>query len=85
MGPGQIFLIRVRSGQPSLVWVWKISPKNIKFFHFIPLNQKNIFGSGQKVPGQRWVSILFTAGQKYACVGSGQGPSLYQMQCLKSQ
>jgi len=27
--------------------------------------------SGQKYPGQRRVSFLFTAGQKYAQVGSG--------------
>jgi len=34
MGPGPKFLIRVGSGQPSMVWVWKISPKNGKYFNF---------------------------------------------------
>jgi len=46
LDPGQ-----VRSCQPFLVWVWirKISPKNVKFFHF--------FSSGRvkKYPGQRRV------------------------------
>jgi len=41
-----------RSGQPSLVWVWvwKMSPKNPKFFNFFPfvLGQKNIYW-GSKV------------------------------------
>jgi len=32
--------------------------------------------SVKKYPGQRWVVLLFTVGQKYARVGSGQGPSL---------
>jgi len=31
-GLGQLFVSQVGSGQPSLVWVWKISPKNPKFF-----------------------------------------------------
>jgi len=48
MGPGlgQYF---VAPGQPSLVWVWlwKISPKNPNS------GQKNLFGSGQKVPGSK--------------------------------
>jgi len=30
----------------------------------------------KKYPGKRRVSLLFTAGQKHAWVGSGQGPSL---------
>jgi len=61
---GQLFVARVRSGQPSLVWVWKISSKNTNFFQFF---QKNCF-----MLGQRRVGLLFTAYQKYAEVGSGQ-------------
>jgi len=72
MGQGQNFLTRVGSGQPSMVWVWvwKISPKNVKFFHFFPFWSKKISS------GKRRVGLLFTAGQKNAWVGSGQGPSL---------
>jgi len=42
----------VGSGQPSLVWVWKISNKSIKLFNF-SLGQKNLFGSGEEVPGSK--------------------------------
>jgi len=41
---GSIIVARVESGQPSLVWVWKISLKNTKFFNFIPSGQKNLGG-----------------------------------------
>jgi len=42
MGPDQNFLTRVRLGQPFMVWVWlwKISPKNIKFFNFFLFGSK---------------------------------------------
>jgi len=77
MGPGQIFFTRVGSGQffvgrvglcqPFMVWVWiwKICPKNIKFFNFLPFGSKKI-SSGRvgKYPGQRRVGLLFIAGQK---------------------
>jgi len=49
MGSGQKFLTRVESifrssgqlGQPSMawVWIWKISPKNVKFSIFFPSGQ----------------------------------------------
>jgi len=67
MGPGQKFfdlgqvgsifcgLGQVELGQPFIVWVWKISPKNVKFFNF-SLRVKKISS------GQRQVSLLFTAG-----------------------
>jgi len=42
---------QVGSGQPSMVWVWKISPKNVKFSIFFPSDKKNLFRLGQKVPG----------------------------------
>jgi len=79
MDPSQIFLTqfgsifcssgRVRLGQTSLVWVlvWKIFPKNPKFFNFFSFGSKKIpSGRVKKYPGQRRVGLLFTAGQKYA-------------------
>jgi len=44
------FVAQVGSGQPSLVWVWEISPKNPNFFNFLPF-KNNLIGLGQKVPG----------------------------------
>jgi len=38
VGSGQFFVARVGLGQPSMVWVWKISPKKSNFsifFHWI--------------------------------------------------
>jgi len=49
---GQINFLLLGLGRHSLVWVWKFSPKNINFFHFYPSGQKDLFGFGQKVPGQ---------------------------------
>jgi len=46
-----------------LVLVGEISPKNPNFF---PSGQKKLLGLNQ-----RWISVLFIAGQKYARVGSG--------------
>jgi len=60
-----------------LVWVWIISPKNPKFFNFLPFGSKKshrVVSKSTWVKGQ--VGLLFTAGQKYAQVGSGQGPLL---------
>jgi len=67
MGPGQKFLTRVGSDQALMVWVriWKISPKNVKFFNFFPFGSKKITsGRVRKYPGQSRVGLLFTAGQK---------------------
>jgi len=47
------------------VWVWKILPKNVKFFNFSP--------SGQKVPGSKAGQPLIYCRLKES---SGQGPSL---------
>jgi len=67
LGLGQFFVARVGSGQPYLVWVriWKISPKNVKFFNFFLFGSKKI-ASGRvgKYPGQSQVGLLFTAGEK---------------------
>jgi len=52
-------------------------PQNPKFFNFLPFGSKKIsLGWVKKYPSQRGVSLLFVAGQKYARVGSDQGPSL---------
>jgi len=41
--------------------------KNSKFFNFFNFGSKKISsGRVKKCPGQSWVSLLFTAGQKYA-------------------
>jgi len=55
VGSEQFFVAQVGLGQPFMVWVWvwKISPQNIKFFNFFPFGQKNIFGLCQKVPGSK--------------------------------
>jgi len=74
MGPGQKYLTWVGLGHPSLVWVWhlKISLKNPKFFNFLPFGSKKIsLGQAKKYLCQSRVSLLFTAGQKYARVRSG--------------
>jgi len=71
--PSRINFLWLGSGQPFMVWVWKISPKNVKFFNFYPLGQKNLFGLSQKVPGSKVDQPLIYCGSK---VSSGQGPSL---------
>jgi len=60
------------SAMYGLVWIWKVSPKNVKFFKFFLFRSKKI-SSGQvkKYPSQRQVCLLFTAGQNYAWVRSG--------------
>jgi len=82
MGPGQKFLARVRlgqffvacvgSGQPFMVWVWiwKISPKNVKFFNFFTLGQKKSRGV-EKYPGWR---CLIYCGSKVSLGRVGSRP-----------
>jgi len=75
MGSGQIFLTRVRSDQffiaqvgwdqPSLVWIWKIFPKNHNFFASGQKGKLNGSKTGQPL-------IYFVK----SMLGSGQGPSL---------
>jgi len=61
-----------------LVWVWKISTKKSQIFQFFPIGSSKNPSSGwvKRYLGQRQVRLLFTAGQKCARVGSGQGSSL---------
>jgi len=74
MGQGQNFLTQVGSGEPSMVWIWKISPQKCQNFWFISLRiKKNIFGLGLKVHGSKAGRPLIYCGSK---VYSGQGPSL---------
>jgi len=70
MGPGQTFLTRVGSGQPFMVWVWiwKISPNNVKFFNFLS------FGSGRKVPWLEAGWPLFYCGSKVSSGRVGSWP-----------
>jgi len=38
----------------SHLWVWKISPKNPKFYYFFPIGSKNIsLGWVKKIPGSK--------------------------------
>jgi len=72
----------VELGQPSMVrvWVWKISPKDIKFFYFFPTGQKKSLQVGSKstrVKG-RSASYLLRVKSKLG-VGSGQAPSLQRI------
>jgi len=58
---GQFFFARAVSGQPSMVWVWKISPKTSNFSLCV---KKISSGWVKKYLGQRRVGLLFTADQK---------------------
>jgi len=65
----------LRSGQPFLVWVWKISPKYVKLFNFFPWGQKKSHRVGSKstrVKGGVASYLLWVKSK----LGSGQGPSL---------
>jgi len=78
MGPGQKFLMRVGSGQPFMVWVWiwKISPKNVKFFNFFALRvkKKHCWVRSESTRGGGGLaSYLLRVKSK---LGSGQGPYL---------
>jgi len=81
MGQGQNFWPRL--GRVTHLWFrfgLRKFPLKITNFQFFSFGSKNISPGGvKKYPGQRWVGLLFTAGQKYAWAGSGQGPFLFQM------
>jgi len=60
-------------GRVSHLWfgfglIWKISLKNPKFFIFFSSDQKNLIGSGQKVPGSKTGQPLIYCGSK-VCSG----------------
>jgi len=78
MGSGQKLLTRVRSGQFFDAQVGPGQPHlNLENPNFLLFGPKKISsGWVKKYLGQGQVWPLFTAGQKYAQVGSGQGPSL---------
>jgi len=69
MGPGRV----------SHLWFGfefgKFPLKIPNFSIFFPLGQKNLFETGQKVPGSKASRPLIYCGSK-VMLGSGQGPSL---------
>jgi len=68
---GRVKYLVLGLGLVSHLW-FKISPKNPKFSIFALWVKKISLGRVKKYPGH--ISLLFTAGQKYARVGSGSGP-----------
>jgi len=58
-----------------MVWVLKISPKNVKFFNFSLSDKKNHFGFGQKVPGSKAGWPLICCGSKVSLGLVGSGPA----------
>jgi len=81
MGLGQFLLFR--SGRFSHFWFefgFGKFPLKIPNFSILLFGSKNIsLGRVKRYPGQRRVSLLFTASQRYM-LGSGQGPSLNVIQ-----
>jgi len=73
MGLGQKFLTRAGSAIFGLGLSLEIFPLKIpNFTVFSPSGQQKIASvRAKKYPGQRWVGLLFTEGQKYARVRSG--------------
>jgi len=74
MCPGQKFFWP-RSGRVRHLWIGFLFgkfPKKCQIFQFFSLRVKKISsGRNKKYPCQGQVGLLFTAGQKYARVGSG--------------
>jgi len=74
---GQVGSIFCGLSQQSMVWiwVWKISTKNVKFFHFFPFVSKksHCVGSKSSRAKGRPASYLLRVKSK---LGSGQDPSL---------
>jgi len=59
-------------GRVTHLWIGfgKLPLKIPNFSIFLPSGQKISSGQFKKYPGQKRVSLLFTAGQKYAWIGS---------------
>jgi len=82
MGPGQKFLTRVGSGQffvvrvgvRSAIYCLGSNLENFPFQFFFPSGKKNLFGSGQKVPGSKAGWPLIYCGSKVASGWVGSGP-----------
>jgi len=88
MGLGQKFLTRINfysSGRGQVEHLWFESglgkfPLKIPNFSIFSLWLKKSPLVGSK---STWIRLLFTVGQKYARVVSGQGPSLFHTQLYK--
>jgi len=76
MGPGKNFLTWVGSGQVSHLWFGfgKFPLKMQIFSIFLPSDQKNLFGSGQKVPEAKAGQLLIYCGSKVSSDRLGSGP-----------
>jgi len=70
-GPGWVNFLWLGLGQPSMVWVWKISPRNVKCFNFFHFRSKKSLPAGSK-------STRVKGGYFKSKLRSGQGPSLGQ-------
>jgi len=80
IGPGQVFDAQVRSGQVSHLWFrFGFGKFPLKIPNFSLWIKKIASDWIEKYPVQRRFRLLFTAGQKYAWVRTGQGPSLLWM------
>jgi len=65
MGLGQKFLTRVGLGQVSLLWFgFELGKFPLKMSIFSLHVKSSSSGRVKKYPGQRWVGLLFNAGQK---------------------
>jgi len=62
---GSFFAAGFRSGWVSHLWVWKISPKNPKYFNFFPFGSKKYNRVGSKAMVKSMLRVRL-----------GQGPSL---------
>jgi len=71
MRPDKEFLTRAIVG--SAIFGLENFPLKSQIFQFFPLGQKNLLGSGEKVPGSKTGEVLI-----YECLllASGHGPSL---------
>jgi len=82
-GSGSKFfdLGRVRSGGPSMVWVWKIPPQNVKFFNFFPLDQKKSLWARLKSTRFKGRSASYLLRVK-SKLGSRPTSNFYRFNCI---